>query len=442
MSRQVGRVNQQSKGETPLMSGILQRAAVRVVADKEVEATEDVESGRLRESRFRHDFSQVGIDRGGVPKEASKTSNQTGLPDNLKAGVENLSGYSLDDVRVHYNSPKPAQLQALAYTQGTEIHVAPGQEEHLPHEAWHVVQQMQGRVKPTVQMKGVQINNALELEREADVMGVGSLKNDHTPAREREKDQIGDRKVTQKTIIQLLSITDARADKVTVSKADRLEVPIVVTKDDGTTMTVTLNTSYKKHMVEAYTSGGIEITAVAAAINTIAKLTDIEFKKAFEDFAFLFAKNLSGSDPTTFDPSSPANELTTNYGLSFHSDNRNLGAEVHCFPTATAGNAEQLSNQEFKDLKLLTNIAYHTSGNLNNGAIVQANEALGRYSNNPKMTQLFNADHVRAFQRVVRAKIRASQENNQQEQIIKREAGILKGRIKRGEAEPINDYRG
>ncbi|HCC51392.1 MAG TPA: hypothetical protein DEQ30_04490, partial [Porphyromonadaceae bacterium] len=72
--------------------------------------------------------------------------NKTGLPDDLKTGIENLSGYSMDDVRVHYNSGKPAQLQALAYTQGTDIHVAPGQEKHLPHEAWHVVQQKQGRV--------------------------------------------------------------------------------------------------------------------------------------------------------------------------------------------------------------------------------------------------------------------------------------------------------
>lgn len=169
--RQVGRVNQQSKGETPLMSGVLQRAAVRAVADKEVEATEEVDQGTLRGLGFVHDFSEVKIDRGGLPKEASKTSNQTGLPDDLKAGVENLSGYSLDHVRVHYNSPKPAQLQAYAYTQGTEIHVAPGQGKYLPHEAWHVVQQMQGRVKPMMQMKGVQINEDQGMEKEADVMG-------------------------------------------------------------------------------------------------------------------------------------------------------------------------------------------------------------------------------------------------------------------------------
>jgi hypothetical protein len=81
---------------------------------------------------------------------AVKPANRTGLPDHLKAGVEHLSGFSLDEVRVHYNSSQPAQMQALTYTQGTDIHVAPGQEEHLPHEAWHVVQQAQGRVRPTM----------------------------------------------------------------------------------------------------------------------------------------------------------------------------------------------------------------------------------------------------------------------------------------------------
>ena len=80
--------------------------------------------------------------------------NNTGLPDPLKSGIEALSGLSMDNVNVHYNSSQPAQLNALAYAQGTDIHIAPGQEQHLPHEAWHVVQQAQGRVKPTMQMKG------------------------------------------------------------------------------------------------------------------------------------------------------------------------------------------------------------------------------------------------------------------------------------------------
>jgi hypothetical protein len=98
--------------------------------------------------------------------------NRTGLPEGLKAGVESLSGLSMDHVRVHYNSAQPEQLNALAYAQGSDIHLAQGQERHLPHEAWHVVQQAQGRVRPTLQMKdGVQVNDDAGLEREADVMG-------------------------------------------------------------------------------------------------------------------------------------------------------------------------------------------------------------------------------------------------------------------------------
>lgn len=103
--------------------------------------------------------------------------NHTGLPDFIKEGIENQSGISLDDVKVHYNSDKPAQLQALAYTKGTDIHVAPGQERHLTHEAWHVVQQKQGRVRPTSRIQGVNINEDPALEREADTVQLKGGKN-------------------------------------------------------------------------------------------------------------------------------------------------------------------------------------------------------------------------------------------------------------------------
>tara|TARA_B110000967_G_scaffold81960_1_gene84696 strand:+ start:985 stop:3492 length:2508 start_codon:yes stop_codon:yes gene_type:complete len=105
-----------------------------------------------------------------------KRENNTGLPDNLKTGMENLSGMSLDDVKVHRNSDKPAQLQAHAYAQGTDIHLGSGQEKHLPHELGHVVQQKEGRVKPTLQMKGKEnINDDVGLEKEADVMGAKAI---------------------------------------------------------------------------------------------------------------------------------------------------------------------------------------------------------------------------------------------------------------------------
>ncbi len=82
----------------------------------------------------------------------------------------------MSGVRVHRNSDKPAALQAHAYAQGSDIHLGPGQEKHLPHEAWHVVQQAQGRVRPTLQMAGATpVNNDAQLEREADLMGARAL---------------------------------------------------------------------------------------------------------------------------------------------------------------------------------------------------------------------------------------------------------------------------
>ncbi len=102
-----------------------------------------------------------------------RAGNRTGLPGNLKAGVEKLSGLDMSDVRVHYNSSKPAGVQALAYAQGTDIYVAPGQEKHLAHEAWHVAQQKQGRVRPTSTVAGTPVNNNPGLEKEA-----GTIKTD------------------------------------------------------------------------------------------------------------------------------------------------------------------------------------------------------------------------------------------------------------------------
>jgi len=121
------------------------------------------------------DLLQGKFTSGSIPQNSTmplgQNSHSTGLPDFLKGGIESLSGYNMDDVKVHYNSEKPARVNSLAYAQGTNIYVAPGQESYLPHEAWHVVQQKQGRVQPTLQLQGVNVNDNKELENEADKMG-------------------------------------------------------------------------------------------------------------------------------------------------------------------------------------------------------------------------------------------------------------------------------
>lgn len=111
-------------------------------------------------------------DSDGKSSDGSHAASSSDMPPDLRAGLEKLSGVDLSDVKVHQNSDKPQQVGALAYTQGNDIHVAPGQERHLPHEGWHAVQQKQGIVKATMQMKsGEAVNDDAGLEHEADVMG-------------------------------------------------------------------------------------------------------------------------------------------------------------------------------------------------------------------------------------------------------------------------------
>ena len=121
-------------------------------------------------------------DASGQPLDAAPPINRTGLPDALKQGIEARSGFSLDQVRVHYNSSAPAARGALAYAQGTDIYVGPGQEAHLGHEAWHVVQQLQGRVRGSPETDGTAINEETALEQEANAMGAQAASHSASPA--------------------------------------------------------------------------------------------------------------------------------------------------------------------------------------------------------------------------------------------------------------------
>jgi hypothetical protein len=127
-----------------------------------------IEGSALRPPNYGIDL----LDKGQYTAKMEQAKKSTGLPDNLKTAIETLSGISMDDVNVNYNSAQPAQDVALAYTEGANIHMGPGQEQHLAHEAWHVVQQKQGRVTPSSQMKGFTSNTDSKLEKEADLMGL------------------------------------------------------------------------------------------------------------------------------------------------------------------------------------------------------------------------------------------------------------------------------
>jgi hypothetical protein len=110
-----------------------------------------------------------------IQQARTGAGSSDGLPQPLKAGIESLSGLAMDRVRVHRDSTRPASIGALAFAQGHDIHLGPGQDRHLPHEAWHVVQQAQGRVPARIQAQGVALNDDPALEAEADQMGARAM---------------------------------------------------------------------------------------------------------------------------------------------------------------------------------------------------------------------------------------------------------------------------
>ncbi|THF77585.1 eCIS core domain-containing protein [Cohnella fermenti] len=102
------------------------------------------------------------------------------MPVNVQAKMEGALGSDFSDVRIHANSSKASEAGALAYTQGTDIHFAPGKynpnqpggQRLLGHELAHVVQQKAGRVAPTGQLaSGALLNDSPALEQEADRLG-------------------------------------------------------------------------------------------------------------------------------------------------------------------------------------------------------------------------------------------------------------------------------
>lgn len=111
-------------------------------------------------------------------------ANTTGIPDNVKQRMEDSFGTDFSGVRVHPESSKAPEVGALAYTQGTDIHFAPGQfkpdtsagQQLLGHELAHVVQQAEGRVQPTTEVGGMPVNDDVSLEHEADVLGAKSAR--------------------------------------------------------------------------------------------------------------------------------------------------------------------------------------------------------------------------------------------------------------------------
>lgn len=114
-------------------------------------------------------------------KKGKRDVASTGrMPLEVQFKMENAMNADFSDVTIHPNSDKAVKVGALAYTQGTDIHFAPGQydpssgqgQQLLGHELAHVIQQKAGRVKPTGKLgRDTLFNDDAALESEAEETG-------------------------------------------------------------------------------------------------------------------------------------------------------------------------------------------------------------------------------------------------------------------------------
>jgi hypothetical protein len=137
------------------------------------------EEEELMQGKFaaqRQPIEDEELMQGKFTTQMKADENRTGLPDEVKTNMENTINADFSQVRVHPDSSKATEVGALAYTQGSDVHFAPGQfkpqsssgRQLIGHELTHVVQQGQGRVKPTGEVAGLPVNDSPVLENEAD----------------------------------------------------------------------------------------------------------------------------------------------------------------------------------------------------------------------------------------------------------------------------------
>ncbi len=124
-----------------------------------------------------------------TPAPVQRKMNEN-LPAGLQHNMENAFGHDFSRVSIQRESTKATEINARAFTQGEEIHFAPGEfntgsesgKNLIGHEFTHVVQQRNGVVNATSVMgKGLSLNDDTGLEREADLLGQKAVNGETIP---------------------------------------------------------------------------------------------------------------------------------------------------------------------------------------------------------------------------------------------------------------------
>ncbi|MEH2000893.1 MAG: DUF4157 domain-containing protein [Nostoc sp.] len=144
----------------------------------------DLNTQLKQAKRFGHSISQMKSESAQPSKQNQTSQNSSSgsrgsMPAPVRSKMENSFGANFGDVNIHTDSHQAKSMGALAFTQGSNVHFAPGQynpqsssgQALLGHELTHVVQQRAGRVAVPHQSKGAPINADPSLETEADQIG-------------------------------------------------------------------------------------------------------------------------------------------------------------------------------------------------------------------------------------------------------------------------------
>lgn len=165
-----------------LMNAPVQRALADEEEHMQAKLAADspiVQNKQEEEEQAKNGATQMKSGNPGKGSGNTSSGSSKSMPDSLTSKMENSFGTDFKDVNVHTNSESATNIGALAYTQGSDIHFAPGQynpdsktgQELIGHELTHVVQQKSGRVNGTQNKGGFNINTEQSLENEADNMG-------------------------------------------------------------------------------------------------------------------------------------------------------------------------------------------------------------------------------------------------------------------------------
>lgn len=126
------------------------------------------------------------------PTQMKSSGGGSKLPGEVSQKMETAMGENFSGVNIHTNSQQANSVGAHAFTQGNDVHFAPGQfnpgtqkgQELIGHELAHVVQQKEGRVQANTDVNGVPVNDNKGLESEADKMGEMAAKGEVTQRKE------------------------------------------------------------------------------------------------------------------------------------------------------------------------------------------------------------------------------------------------------------------